>query len=117
MIFSKNTKDDQKKKICEILEGIQTVSQDKYLGLPMVVTRTKDQIFSFIRDNVKEKLHSWRNKLLSAARKEVMLKAVIMTMPTYAMSCFKLSTRLCKEITAMMASYWWGNAQGKYKLH
>ena len=105
VIFNKNIKNDQKKKICEILGGIQAVSQGKYLGLPMVVTRTKDYIFGFIKDNVKEKLHNWKNKLLSVARKKVMLKAVIMAMPTYAMSCFKLSARLYKEITAMMASY------------
>ncbi|XP_027086667.1 uncharacterized protein [Coffea arabica] len=49
--------------------------------------------------------------------KEVMLKSVTMAMPTYMMSCFKLPKKICKEINAVMANYWWGEANGKNKLH
>ena len=93
------------------------MAQGKYLGLPMVITRTKNQVFGFIRENIRRKLQCWKNKLLSSAGKEVMLKAVSMAMPTYAMSCFKLPRKLCKDITASMASYWWGETNGKNKLH
>lgn len=86
--FSKNTKAKDKKETCEPLEGVRTVSQGKYLGLPMVITRTKGQIFGYIKDSIKARLSSWKNKLLSAVGKEVMLKAVTMAMPIYAMSCF-----------------------------
>ncbi|XP_071921827.1 uncharacterized protein [Coffea arabica] len=40
-----------------------------------------------------------------------------MAMPTYAMSCFKLSRKLCKDITTSMASNWWGETDGKIKMH
>ncbi|XP_027150288.1 uncharacterized protein LOC113755552 [Coffea eugenioides] len=93
------------------------INQGKYLGLPMLVTRTKDQIFGFIRDNIKKKLGSWKQRLLSQAGKEVLLKAVTLAMPTYAMSCFKLPLKLCKDLSALMASYWWGNNNRKNKMH
>ncbi|XP_071918842.1 uncharacterized mitochondrial protein AtMg00310-like [Coffea arabica] len=46
-----------------------------------------------------------------------MLKAVSMAMPTCAVSCFKLPRKLCKDITASMANYWWGETDGKSKIH
>ena len=55
--------------------------------------------------------------MLSNAGKEVLLKAITMALPTYAMSCFKLPGKLCKDISAMMARYWWGEDKGKKKMH
>ena len=55
--------------------------------------------------------------MLSAAGKEVMLKVAAMAMPTYTMSCFKIPKRLCKDINSTMANYWWGEANGRNKLH
>ncbi|XP_027075851.1 uncharacterized mitochondrial protein AtMg00310-like [Coffea arabica] len=40
-----------------------------------------------------------------------------LAMPTYAMSYFKLPLKMCKEISALMASYWWGENNGKAKMH
>ncbi|XP_071902742.1 uncharacterized protein [Coffea arabica] len=113
----KNTKERDREESCEPLAGVKTVNQGKYLGLPMVITRTKGQVFAYIKDSIKAILHSWKNKFLSAAGKEVMLKAVTMAMPNYAMSYFKLPGTLCKEITGLMAKYWWGETEGKSKVH
>ncbi|XP_027150159.1 uncharacterized protein LOC113750373 [Coffea eugenioides] len=117
VFFSKNMEHSKKIEVCCRLGNIQMVNQGKYLGLPMVITRTKDQIFGFIRDNMNKHLGSWKQKLLSQAGKEVLLKAVTQAMPTYAMSCFKLPLKLCKELSAMMARYWWGDNDGKDKMH
>mgnify|MGYP004722961417 CR=1 FL=1 len=57
------------------------------------------------------------DKLLSTAGKEVLLKAVAMALPTYTMSCFKMPIRLCKELSTMMANFWWGEENGKKKMH
>lgn len=40
----------EKQGICLSLGGKTEVQQGKYLGLPTVVTTTKDQIFGFIRE-------------------------------------------------------------------
>lgn len=96
---------------------MQLVKQGKYLGLPMVITRSKEQVSGFIRENCSRTLNKWKNKLLSSAGKEVLLKSVTMAMPTYAMSCFKLPARLCREINAKMANFWGGEEEGKCKMH
>ncbi|XP_027177880.1 uncharacterized protein LOC113777029 [Coffea eugenioides] len=83
----------------------------------MVVSRTKEQIFGFVRDNIRKRFQNRKNKFLSPAGKEVLLKAVAMAMPTYVMSCFKLPRRLCKDVCALMANFWWGESNGKNKIH
>ena len=89
-----------------ILRGIQQhVTQGKYLGLPMVITRTKEQVFGYIRDSKRSRLSNWKNKMLSATGREIMLKAVTMAMPTFAMSCFKLTAKLCKDIMGPKANF------------
>ena len=83
----------------------------------MVISRTKDKIFGFVRENIKRRLQNWKNKFLSLAGKEAILKAVAMAIPTYVMSCFKLPKKLCKDISALMANFWRGETNGRNKMH
>ena len=113
VFFSRNMEPKDQGEICSCLEHIKVVKQGKYLGLPMVITKTKAQIFGFIREKCKKPIFNWSNKQLSQAGKEVLLKAVTMTMPTYAMSGIKLPVMLCKEINAMMARFQRGEENGR----
>nr|XP_027067776.1 uncharacterized protein LOC113693433 [Coffea arabica] len=70
VFFSKNMSNAKQDDICKKLGKIQKVSQGKYLGLPIVVTRTKEQVFVFVKDNCQKRINSWKNKFLSAAGKE-----------------------------------------------
>ncbi|XP_027174775.1 uncharacterized protein LOC113774437 [Coffea eugenioides] len=91
--FSKNVNQESKEAVCSKLEGIEQVAQEKYLGLPIVVTRSKKQLFGYIKENIERRMQNWKSKLLSSAGKEILIKAVSMAMPTYTMSCFKLPCR------------------------
>ncbi|XP_027096192.1 uncharacterized protein [Coffea arabica] len=117
ILFSKNVSPHVKHEICQVMGNMQSVTQGKYLGLPMVVARSKQQIFGFVKSNIKQRMSKWNNRFLSSAGKEVMLKSVALTMPTYTMSCFKLPSRLCKDLSSLMSNYWWGEANGKNKIH
>ncbi|XP_071927278.1 uncharacterized protein [Coffea arabica] len=46
VFFSKNTNGREKEEVLQKLGGIQQVSQRKYLGLPLVVGRSKNSVFS-----------------------------------------------------------------------
>ena len=80
----------------------------KYLGLPTIFDKSMKISFATLRDRVWKKLQGWKEKLLSKARKEVLIKAVILVIQTYAMSCFKLPTGLCKDISGIIRRFWWG---------
>jgi len=43
-------------------------------------------------------MQGWKEKILSQAGNEVMIKAVIQSIPAYSMSVFKLPVSLCKKI-------------------
>ncbi|XP_042983209.1 uncharacterized mitochondrial protein AtMg00310-like [Carya illinoinensis] len=89
---------------------------EKYLGLPITVGRSKYNSFRVIKDKVWKKLQNWKNQFLSPPGKEVLLKAVIQSIPTYYMSVFKLSKKLCKEIAAQIAKFWWGYKKEDSKI-
>jgi hypothetical protein len=53
----------------------------------------------------------------SSAGREVPIKAVMQAIPTYPMSCFKLSKSICKKMTTTMSRFWWGGEEDKQKMH
>jgi hypothetical protein len=98
--------------------GAKTVvSQNRYLGLLVVFGRSKKIILSFAKDRVWKKLKGWKERCLSRADKEVLIKAVAQAIPNYVMSCFKIPEGCCHEIEAMIARFWWGAKEGTKKLH
>ena len=64
-----------------------------------------------------KKLQGWKEKLLSQAGREVLIKAVIQAISTYTMSCFKLPKGLIKELEVMIHKFWWRYSGGSRKTH
>ena len=46
-----------------------------------------------------------------------MIKAVVQTIPTYTMGCFKLPLTLCHEIEVLIWKFWWGERGNRRKIH
>ena len=61
-------------------------------------------------------MQGWKEKLLSQAGREVMIKAVVQSISVYSMSIFKLPVGLCKDIEAMIQKFWWGSGDAR-KIH
>ncbi|XP_042939577.1 uncharacterized mitochondrial protein AtMg00310-like [Carya illinoinensis] len=95
----------------------QLNNSEKYLGLLVMVGRSKYNSFRVIKDRVWKKINNWKNQFLSPSGKEVLLKAVIQAIPTYYMSVFKHPKNLCKEIAAQMAKFWWRFKKDDHKIH
>ena len=64
-----------------------------------------------------KKLQGWKEKLLSQAGGDVLIKSVIQAIPTYTMSCFKLPKGLIKELEILIRKFWWGYSRGNRKIH
>ena len=57
-----------------------------------------------------------KEKLLSKARKEILIKVVAQAIPTYSLSCFKIPDTLCDELTNMIRNFRWGQKDDERKL-
>ena len=106
--FNSNTSDSQKQLILGIL-GVKEVNRiETYLGLPTLVRWPKYHTFSYLKDRIWKKVQGWKGLMLSRVGKEILIKAVAQSIPTYTMSLFQLPLKLCDELDALCANFWWG---------
>ena len=117
IFFGKSTPEGTKVEIKKALGLQEIVHYDKYLGLPSLVGRKKKESFNFIKEKVWRKLQGWEGKMLSQAGWEILIKAVIHAIRTYAMGYFKIPLGLCHEIESMVRKFWWGQRGDKRKIH
>lgn len=78
------------------------------MGLPSLVGRNKRNTFNDIKEKLEKKLAWWKEKMLSKAGKEVLIKVVAQVILTYTMSCFKIPSSLYEDLIGMEKNFWWG---------
>ena len=116
LFFSKNTPREIQGAI-QSRFGAQVIKQhEKYLGLPSLVGKNKRNTFNDIKEKLGKKLAGWKEKLLSKAGKEILIKAVALAIPTYTMSCFKIPDSLYDDLTSMIRNFLWGQKSEERKI-
>ena len=105
LFFSKSVTEANRQIIKGILGVREIQHYEKYLGLPSLIGKGKRASFNYIKERVWRKLQGWEGKLLSQARREVLIKAVIQAISIYAMGYFKLPMGLCNEIEVMIRKF------------
>lgn len=103
--FSNKLLSHCRQEIKNVLGFVEVSYHGKYLGLPMVFDKSKKVSFASVKDRVSKKLQGWKENLLSRAGKEILIKAIVQAIPTFAMSCFKLPTGLCKDIESLICRF------------
>ena len=105
LFFSSNTLGEIREEIKNRF-GAQVIKQhENYLGLPSLVGRRKRNTFNEIKENLGKKLVGWKEKMLSKAGKEVLIKVVAQAIPIYTMNYFKILDSLCDELTTMIRNF------------
>jgi hypothetical protein len=117
ILFSTNTKSVQRREVKEILEVQKETMNERYLGLPVHVGTSRSEVFAYLKDRVWKRIQGWKEKCLSWAGKEILIKAIAQAIPTFAMGCFDITKTLCDQISAMVCRYWWNQQEGKHKIH
>ena len=87
------------------MEVSEVKEYERYLGLPAVVGKNKKASLNYIKESMWNKLQGWKEKLMSQARREVLLKAVVQAIPTFAMGCFLLPVGLIHDIEMMIRKF------------
>ena len=98
--------------------GVKEADQfENYLGLPTLIRKAKYNTLSYSKDRIWKKLQGWKGMLLSRVGKEILIKAVAQSIPTYIMSVFQIPLKLCAELDALCAKFWWGQFGNEQKIH
>lgn len=114
--FSTGVVESRLRNLADIL-GVWVVEKhDKYLGLPTVVGRSKKIITKGVKEKLWKRLQGWKGMLLSKASREILIKAIAQSIPTYVMSVFKLPSCFCDELRSLVAQFWWGRKSGERKI-
>ena len=117
VLFSANTRDADQIALKNILQITNETMNDRYLGLPVHVGLSRSGTFSYLKDRVWQRILGWKEKMLSKAGKEILIKAVAQAIPTFAMGCFDLTKGLCDKISSMIAKFWWSQQDKDNKMH
>ena len=113
--FSKMVQEAQRNEIKLLLDVHNEALTEKYLGLPTDVGKAKEGCFRYLKDRIWKHIQGWMEKCLSAGGKEVLIKSVAQSIPTYSMACFKLPRGLCEHINGLLRKFWCGSKQGQRK--
>ena len=102
LCFSRKT-DEVTSEAIKVALDVPTIRHyEKYLGLPSFIGRNRTACFTQIKERIWGRMQGWKEKLLSQAGREIMIKVVVQSIPVYSMSVFKLPVSLCKDIEAMV---------------
>lgn len=116
IFFSSNTKLEVREAISQEV-GVDYIQKfERYLGLPALIGRSRVSSFNYIKGRIWSKLNGWKEKLLTHAGKEILLKSVVQAIPTYTMSVFRLPKTLIKEINSLMGKFWWSFKENFNKI-
>ncbi|XP_004296207.1 PREDICTED: uncharacterized protein LOC101297422 [Fragaria vesca subsp. vesca] len=115
--FSQNVPRWKQDELAAVLGVKRVEKHKKYLGLPTELSYSKEKAFSFLCERIRKRTQGWRDKTLTIAGKEVLIKAVVQSIPTYIMSCFELPKHMCSAMQRLMARFWWGDKGDDRKIH
>ncbi|XP_057985408.1 uncharacterized protein LOC131170376 [Hevea brasiliensis] len=79
--------------------------------------KSKSQVLSFLNDRVIQKLQGWKCRYLSQAGKEILIKVVIQSVPSYVMSSVKLPTGIIGDLEKLAAKFWWRKSFDSVNIH
>ncbi|CAN1188671.1 LINE-1 retrotransposable element ORF2 protein, partial [Linum perenne] len=107
LFFSANTPEEVKLAISEALNIPTDTKLGKYLGMPAEWGTSKTSTFKYLLDRMQSKAESWTSLLLSHAGREMLIKSVLQSIPTYIFSCFKLPATLITKMDSLISRFWW----------
>lgn len=79
----------------------------KYLGLPLNIRRPTRATMQPLVEKIANRLPGWKTEFMSCPGRELLIKSVMTSMPTYFMTIFKLSKWAIKAIDRFRRSFLW----------
>ncbi|XP_048633704.1 uncharacterized mitochondrial protein AtMg00310-like [Brassica napus] len=117
LLFGKRINAATRQEIKDTLGIHNDGGMGKYLGIPEDISDSKCKLFAFLKDNLMHRVNGWTGRWLSKGGKEVMIKSILLTLPTYVMSMFLLPLEICENLASAIAQFWWSSNPPKRGIH
>ena len=78
-----------------------------YLGVPVFQGRPRMRYFQSIADKVRNKLSSWKGRLLSQAARGQLISSVIQGILVYSFQIYEWPSTLLKKVQGWMRNFFW----------
>lgn len=100
IMFSPNISSDDRQDVMGVLNIRSETFNEKYLGLPVYVGRTRTNVFTYLKERIWQRVQGWKEK---QAGKEVLIKVMAQAILVLVMGCFDIMKEICNQISAMIA--------------
>ncbi|KAK5802789.1 hypothetical protein PVK06_030411 [Gossypium arboreum] len=107
VLFSPNVLRAQRTNFGELLGMTVVENLNNYLSLPIPIGKKKIATFKEINNRLSCRINSWTKRQLSFGGKEVFIKAVLQSIPTYALSIFLAPKGVIDDFQAKLSRIWW----------
>ncbi|XP_048613313.1 uncharacterized protein LOC125587176 [Brassica napus] len=98
--------------------GIQNEGgMGSYLGIPEDISGSKCKLFAFLKEKLLHRVNGWTGRWLSKGGKEVLIKSILLALPTYVISSFLLPLEICENLASAIAQFWWSSNPPKRGVH
>jgi hypothetical protein len=108
---------DIRGEIKDILKYETICFEEKYLGLPVPEGKLKKGRLRSTKEKFAKPANAWCEKYMSSAAKEVLIKSVLQSLPTYAMGIFKFPVGLVDDLSQIVRNFWWGDEHNRRRMH
>ncbi|KAL0440361.1 UNVERIFIED_CONTAM: hypothetical protein Slati_2519100 [Sesamum latifolium] len=97
VVLSKNVRHHTQEELAAFIGVVRITKNEKYLGLPSIIGRSKREVFAGLKEKVWRRLQVWTSKRLSQAGRGVLIQSVILDQEcNRKIHCVAWST-LCKS--------------------
>ncbi|XP_026410754.1 uncharacterized protein LOC113305978 [Papaver somniferum] len=109
LFFGKHTSNAHRSNIIGIL-GMKVMGLgEKYLGIPLLLHRSRHKNCQGIIDNMNNRLQGWQSKIVNQAGRTTQVNSVLSSMGLYQMQVFKLPETSLHQMKKIQRSYWWNS--------
>ena len=83
-----------------------------YLGTPITTNA-----YQYLVNNIRKRIEGWQARYLSMAGRATLIKALVSSVPLYAMQTAILPKNICQHIDRLSCHFLWGDINGRKGCH
>lgn len=87
-----------------------------YLGIPIGGNPRRALMWQPILEKMRRKLSSWKQKMLSVGGRICLIKSILMTLPLFFLSFFRVPKGVVREAKRIMRTFLWGGVEEDHKI-